>query len=49
MECCYQMWVVASNWYLDILDKLQKQVYGTVGFTFTTSLEGLAHRRNGAS
>ena len=35
--------------YLDMLDKLQKRICGTVGSSLAASLEALAHRRNIAS
>ena len=47
MECCCHVWVGAPNCYLDMLDKLQKWVLGTVGPS--ASLESLAHCRNVAN
>ena len=46
MEYCCHDWADAPSWYLDMLDKLQKRVYRTVGPALAASLELLAHRRN---
>ena len=49
MEYCCHVWVGAPSCYLELLDKLQKQICRTVGTSFATSLEPLAHCRNIAS
>ena len=49
MKYCCHVWAYASNYYLDMLDKLQKRVCKTVDLSHAVSLESLAHRRNGAS
>ena len=49
MECCCHVWACASSCYLELLDKLQKQIYRTVCPSLVTSLEPLAHRRMVAS
>ena len=40
MEYCYHAWAGAPSGFLELLDKLQKQIY------MATSLEPLAHRGN---
>ena len=49
MEYCCHFWACASGCYLELLDKLQKRIYKTVGPSFAASLEPLAHSRNVAS
>ena len=49
MEYCCHVWAGAPNCYLELLDKLQKRIYRTVGPSLAASLEPLAHRRNVAS
>ena len=49
MEYCCHAWASVPSCYLELLDKLQKQIYGTVGPSLATSLEPLAHLRNVAS
>ena len=49
MEYCCDVWVGAPSCYLDLLEKLQKQICRTVGPSLAASLELLAHRRNVAS
>ena len=49
MEYCCHVWAGAPSCYLELLDKLQKRICGTVGPSFAASLEPLAHRRNVAS
>ena len=39
----------ALSCYLELLDKLQKRIFETVGPSLTASLKPLAHRRNEAS
>ena len=49
MEDCRHVGAGAPSWYLELLDKLQKQICRTVGPSLGTSLEPLTHRRNVAS
>ena len=49
MEYCCFIWAGAPSCYLELLDKLQKQICRTVGHSLATSLEPLAHRQNVAS
>ena len=49
MEYCCHVCTGAPTCYLELLDKLQKQIYRTVGPSLATSLEPLAHGRNVAS
>ena len=49
MEYCCHVWAGAPSCYLELLDKLQKQICRTVGPSLAASLEPLAHRRNVAS
>ena len=49
MEYWCQVWVGAWSSYLEFLDKLQKWIGRTVGFSLTTSLELLAQHWNVAS
>ena len=44
MEYCCHVWAGASNCFLELLDKLQKQICKTVGPLLAASLEPLAHR-----
>ena len=44
MEYCCHVWAGAPSCYLELLDKLQKQICRTVGPSLATSLEPLAHR-----
>ena len=41
IECCH-IWAGAPNCYLELLDKLQKRIYRTVGPSLSTSIELLA-------
>ena len=34
MEYCCHVWAGAPSWYLELLDKLQKQIFRTVGPSF---------------
>ena len=43
MEYYCHIWAGAPSCYLELLDKLQKQIYKTVGPSLATSLELLAH------
>ena len=49
MEYCCHVWDGGSSCYLELLDKLQKQICRIVGPTLAASLEPSAHRRNVAS
>ena len=49
MEYCCHVRGGARICYLELLDKLQKQICRTVGSSLTASLEPLAHRQNVAS
>ena len=43
MEYCYHIWAGAPICYLELLDKLQKQICSSVGPSLAASLELLAH------
>ena len=43
MEYFYHVWAGAPSCYLELLDKLQKQICRTVGPSLAASLEPLAH------
>ena len=43
MKYCCHVWAGAPSCYLELLDKLQKQIYRTVGPSLAVSLEPLAH------
>ena len=49
MEYCWHVWADASSCYLELLGKLQKQTYRTVGLSLAALLEPLAHCQNVAS
>ena len=49
MEYCCHVWAGAPSCYLELLEKLQKQICRTVGPSLAASFEPLAHRRNVAS
>ena len=49
MEYCCHIWAGAPSCYLELLDKLQKQICRTVAHSLAVSLEPLAHCRNVAS
>ena len=49
MEYFSHVWAGASSCHLELLDKLQKRIYWTVGPSLDVSLEPLAYRRNVAS
>ena len=49
MKYCCHVWVGAPSCYLELLDRLQKQICRTVGPSLAASLEPLAHHRNVAS
>ena len=46
MEYCCHVWTGAPSCYLELLDKLQKQICRTVDPALATSLELLAHCQN---
>ena len=46
MEYCCHIWAGAPSCYLDLLDKLQKQICRIVGPSLAASLEPLAHQGN---
>ena len=43
MEYCCHVWAGAPSCYLELLDKLQKWIFRTVGPSLAASLEPLAH------
>ena len=49
MEYCCHVWASAPSSYLELLDKLQKQICMIVGPSVAASLEPLAHCQNVAS
>ena len=49
MEYCCHVWAGAPSCYLEMVDKLQKQICRTVGPSLGASLEPLAQCRNDAS
>ena len=49
VEYCCHVWAGAPSSYLELLDKLQKQICRAVGPSLTASLGPLAHRQNVAS
>ena len=46
MKYCCHACACAPNCYLELLGKLQKQIFNTVGPSLAVSLEPLAHRGN---
>ena len=46
MEYCCHIWAGAPSCYLELLDKLQKQICRIVGPSLAASLEPLTHCRN---
>ena len=48
MDYCCHVWAGAPSCYLELLDKLQKQICKTVGPSLAALLEPLAHRQNRA-
>ena len=46
MEYCCHIWAGAPSCYLELLDKLQKQICRTVGPSLAASCEPLAHCQN---
>ena len=49
MEYCCHVWDGAPSCYLELLEKLQKRIRRTVGFSLAASLEPLNHCQNVAS
>ena len=49
MEYCCYVWTGAPSCYLELLEKLQKQICRVVGLLLAPSLEPMAYRRNLAS
>ena len=49
MEYCCHVWAGAPSCYLELLDKLQKQICRTASPSLAASLEPMAHCRNVAS
>ena len=49
VEYCCHVWTGAPGCYLELLDKLQKQICWTVGPPLAAFLEPLAHHQNVAS
>ena len=49
MEYCCHFWAVATSYYLELLDKLQKRICRAVVPSLAFSLEPLAHRQSVAS
>ena len=49
MEYGYHIWAGAPSCYLELLDKLEKQICRTVGSSLAAFLEPVAHCRNMAS
>ena len=46
MKYCCHLWAGAPSCYLELVDKLQKQIHRTVGTSLGASLGPLAHCRN---
>ena len=49
IEYCCPVRAVAPSCYLELLDRLQKEICRTIVSSFTACLEPLAHLRNRAS
>ena len=49
MEYCCHVWTGAPNCYLELVNKLQKLIYGTVGPSLAAFFKPLAHHQNVAS
>ena len=49
MEYCCHVWAGTPSGYLELLDKLQKRIYRTLGPSLDASLEPLALRQNVAN
>ena len=46
MEYCCHVWAGATSYLLELLDKLQKRIYRTIGPSRAAFLEPLAYSRN---
>ena len=46
IEYCFHIWAGVPSCFLELLDKLQKRIYRTVGHSLATSREPLAHCQN---
>ena len=46
MQYCCLVWAGAPSCYLELLDKLQKQIYMTVGPSLSACFEPLAYHQN---
>ena len=49
MDYCWHVWDGAPSCYVDLLDKLQKRIWRTVGPSLAACLESQAHCQNVAS
>ena len=49
MEYCYHVWAGAPSCYLELLEKLQKQICIIVASSLVASFEPLTHHQNGDS
>ena len=49
IEYCCHVWAGARSCYVELLDKVQKRIFRTIGSSLAASLELLLHRRNVAS
>ena len=49
MEYCFHVWAGDPSCYLELLDRLRKRIWRTVGPSVAASLKPLAHSRNVAS
>ena len=49
MEYCCDVWAGVSSYVLELLDKLQKWIFRTLGLSLAASLEPLIHDQNVAS
>ena len=49
MEYCCHVWASTPSCYLDLLDKLQKQICRVISPSFAASLEPLVHHQNVAN
>ena len=46
MEYCCHVWAGTPSCYFELLDKIQKRIFRTVGSSLAASLEPLSHRQN---
>ena len=49
MEYCFHVWAGDPSCYLELLDRLRKRIWRTVGPSVAASLKPLAHSRNVAN